>query len=254
MVALLQSPELAFVDSNGAPLAGGTLATYTPGTTTPKTTWSDSGGTAPNANPVVLNAAGRCIVWGNGSYRMILKDASGNLIFDQVTSAVVSAAMAQVCLAPDVATARGLLGIVDPTAGLATAAAAMAAETAARAAGDSSLYAQLVAVNTNMSNGIAAELARASGVENRLWLEIPTWKVQGGFGQTDGDGHHRITFPAAFTTLLSVTATVTGTGGNFYSLTVNGNSSGVDVWAAYYSSVGPVPTPGLGFSWMAIGQ
>lgn len=85
-VSLLPPAEQQFCDANGAPLAGGSVATYIPGTTTPSTTWQDSAGTVPNANPIVLDAAGRAIIWGNGAYRMVVKDVSGNLIFDQVTS------------------------------------------------------------------------------------------------------------------------------------------------------------------------
>jgi hypothetical protein len=83
--SILPPAETTFFDGNGNPLAGGFLYTYVPGTTTPKTTYQDSGTTIPNANPIVLDAAGRCICLGSGAYRTILQDSLGNQIWDQVT-------------------------------------------------------------------------------------------------------------------------------------------------------------------------
>lgn len=48
-----------FLDNNGAPLAGGKLCTFAAGSSTPHGTWSDSGLTVLNANPVILDTAGR---------------------------------------------------------------------------------------------------------------------------------------------------------------------------------------------------
>jgi hypothetical protein len=48
-----------FFDNLGIPLAGGLLYTYTAGTTTPQATYTSSAGTIANANPIVLDAAGR---------------------------------------------------------------------------------------------------------------------------------------------------------------------------------------------------
>jgi len=46
-------------DNNGDPLAGGLIYTYTAGTTTPKATYTTSTGSVANANPIVLDSAGR---------------------------------------------------------------------------------------------------------------------------------------------------------------------------------------------------
>jgi hypothetical protein len=86
MVALLQLPEIQLIDANGNPLVGASVHTYIPSSTTPKTTWSNSGGTVANTNPIVTDSAGRAIVWGTGSYRLIINDAAGNLIYDQVAT------------------------------------------------------------------------------------------------------------------------------------------------------------------------
>lgn len=83
---LLPNGEQQFFDANGTPLAGGFVYFYIPGSTTPKDTWQDTGQTIRNANPVTLDGAGRAIIYGSGAYRQRVTDASGNLIWDQVTS------------------------------------------------------------------------------------------------------------------------------------------------------------------------
>ncbi len=83
---LLPLAEQQFVDGNGKPYAGGKVYFYIPSTTTPKTTWQDAAGSVPNTNPVVLDSAGRAIIYGTGTYRQILKDSLGNTIWDQLTA------------------------------------------------------------------------------------------------------------------------------------------------------------------------
>lgn len=52
-------PYLTADDSSGNPLAGSKLYFYLSGTTTAATTYSDSGLTVPNANPLIANSGGR---------------------------------------------------------------------------------------------------------------------------------------------------------------------------------------------------
>jgi hypothetical protein len=52
-----------FFDDNGAPLDGGKLFIYSAGTTTKATTYTDSGLTSANTNPIVLDSAGRCTIF-----------------------------------------------------------------------------------------------------------------------------------------------------------------------------------------------
>jgi hypothetical protein len=88
-MAVIYTPHFAyFTDDDGAPLNGGLLYTYEAGTTTPKATYTDSTGGTPNANPVVLDSAGRATVFISGSYKFTLKDSSGNTIktTDNVTA------------------------------------------------------------------------------------------------------------------------------------------------------------------------
>jgi hypothetical protein len=61
MASVTLSPDarLQFFDNNGLPLAGGKLFTYIAGTSTLQATYTDSTGLIANANPIILNAAGR---------------------------------------------------------------------------------------------------------------------------------------------------------------------------------------------------
>jgi hypothetical protein len=86
MATILPTGETTFFDANGVPLAGGTVEFYIPGTTTPKDTWQNAGQSILNSNPVTLDSAGRAIIYGSGSYRQIVRDSLGNLVWDQVTS------------------------------------------------------------------------------------------------------------------------------------------------------------------------
>ena len=63
---LIPNAKQQFIDSNGNPLAGGTVNYYI---------------------PVVLDANGQCIVYGAGAYRQQVYDVNGNLIWDQPTYA-----------------------------------------------------------------------------------------------------------------------------------------------------------------------
>lgn len=76
-----------FVDENGFPLVGGTIGMYIPGTLVVKNTWQDIGQTVINTDPIILNARGQCVIYGTGTYRQTLRDALGNLVWDQVVSA-----------------------------------------------------------------------------------------------------------------------------------------------------------------------
>jgi len=85
MASPIPPGKLQFIDGAGNPLAGGTVATYIPGTTTPKTTYQDFAGTIANANPITLDANGEAVILGTGEYLMTVNDSLGNLIWSQVT-------------------------------------------------------------------------------------------------------------------------------------------------------------------------
>lgn len=69
-----------FFDNQGRVLAGGKINTYQAGTTSPLGTWTDSTQTVPNANPIILDSAGRLTqeIWlAQGSrYKFIVTDAN----------------------------------------------------------------------------------------------------------------------------------------------------------------------------------
>lgn len=64
-VVISPVPMIQFFDNNGKPLAGGCVATYQAGTTTPLQTFKDSTGMIANQNPVMLDASGRAPIWIN---------------------------------------------------------------------------------------------------------------------------------------------------------------------------------------------
>lgn len=96
-MALTSAPLLPgvfqFFDNNGVPLAPtgptqiATLYTFVPGGSTSKTTWQDPTQTIANANPIELDAAGRCVMFGAGQYRLQLFDQLGNLLWDNLGAA-----------------------------------------------------------------------------------------------------------------------------------------------------------------------
>jgi len=77
----LTFPYFQAFDSNGAPLTGGLVYTYTAGGSTPRATYPTaadaSAGTNANANPVVLDSDGKAAIYLSGTYKIILKTAAG---------------------------------------------------------------------------------------------------------------------------------------------------------------------------------
>lgn len=90
MATLVPFGKQQFTDASGASLALGTVDFYVPGTTTRKDTWQDAGQTIFNTNPVLLDAGGYAIIYGSGTYRQVVKDVLGNVIWDRVVASDVS--------------------------------------------------------------------------------------------------------------------------------------------------------------------
>lgn len=85
MVATILPPGMQqFADGNGKPYAAGFVEMYIPATLTLKTTWIDRAKLVINTNPIRLDANGRCVIFGAGIYRQILKDAFGVTIWDKL--------------------------------------------------------------------------------------------------------------------------------------------------------------------------
>lgn len=81
---LLPNGKQQFVDQNGAPLAGGMVYFYAPGTNNFVNTYQDAAGTIPNQNPVLLDSNGQAVIWGAGTFRQVVQNASGLTVWDQV--------------------------------------------------------------------------------------------------------------------------------------------------------------------------
>lgn len=197
----LPAPEAQFIDANGHPYAGGTVETYIPGTDTSRDTYQDEAGTVLNTHPIVLDAAGRCLMYGAGDYRLVLKDADGNLIYDQLTSALDAAGfvtMAQVNTAVQAETDRA------------------------------------TAAEGTLTTNLNAEIARAEAAEAHLQTEIDGLSAGGtpilpagysmrfGTGSTAGDGTAIVTFSPAFPTACA--SFVAGLYQNPINLTIRCNS------------------------------
>jgi hypothetical protein len=76
-----------FFNSAGSVLSGGKILQYQSGTTTPTATYTDSTGLTPNANPIILDSAGRysAQIWftAGTSYKLVLQDSSGSTILTE---------------------------------------------------------------------------------------------------------------------------------------------------------------------------
>lgn len=76
-ISYLAGAGAQFFTSNGDPLSGGLLYTYSAGTTTPVSTYTSRSGAAFNTNPIVLDSAGRtpAEIWLDGGvlYKFVLK-------------------------------------------------------------------------------------------------------------------------------------------------------------------------------------
>lgn len=75
----LNNPDEQFCDTTGTPYAGGFLYFYQSGTNTPLNTYSNSGLTIANLNPIVLDSAGRAgsVFLQNAAYKVVLTDVNG---------------------------------------------------------------------------------------------------------------------------------------------------------------------------------
>jgi hypothetical protein len=92
MATAAANPLLRFEDSNGDPLAGGTLEFYESGSSTPKTAYGDSSEST-SFTTKTLDSRGEAVVYfGSGNYKLVVKDSGGSTIktLDPVIGAVTS--------------------------------------------------------------------------------------------------------------------------------------------------------------------
>ena len=241
-------PEQQFSDADGHPYAGGSLTTFVPGTSTPKQTWLDPGQAALNTNPIILDAAGRCLIWGDGDYRLILRDAAGNLIWDIPATTLVSAAMMPVVSAPTIADAVHLLGL-DDTVTAAELASAISTEQAARIAADNAEIAARTAAIANLQSQIDAINAAIGALPGPTAVPL----IQGASNVSDSDGHKTVTYPTPYSAQPTVVVSVAGGGYGAECIVVNSNTNTYfDVWFAFPSTT-PLPVGPIQFEWIATG-
>lgn len=115
---LLPNAIQYFMDANGKPLANGKVYMYTPSTTTPKTTWTTPDKATAQPQPFIpLGIAGKPAnpIYGDGSYRQLVKDQFNNTIWDFNTASTGSGGSGP----PTPGVGDGLLvGSILPWAGL----------------------------------------------------------------------------------------------------------------------------------------
>jgi len=115
-ISLFAGVGSQFFDNSGIPLAGGLLYTYAAGTTTPQETYTTSTGNIANANPIVLNSAGRTPneIWLTSTltYKFLLKTSVGTQIasYDNIGGAFDAASLAA-------STGSSLIGYIQGGAG-----------------------------------------------------------------------------------------------------------------------------------------
>jgi hypothetical protein len=81
---VMPQPKFVGLDSNGDPLASGKLYAYAAGTTTPLDTYTTSVLDVANANPVVLDSAGRATVYlSANAYKFVLKTSADVEVWTQ---------------------------------------------------------------------------------------------------------------------------------------------------------------------------
>jgi hypothetical protein len=254
MAVPVVTPLLQWSDADGNPMAGGSIETYLPGTSTPKAVWVDADQLAFATNPVVMDAAGRTLMYGDGEYRLVIRDAAGNLVADIEATTIVSAAMAPVVAAPTITDAIDMLGIDDLIAAEAAArAAADSAEQTARIAADTALTATTDGLRTDLDAEIARAIAREDELQDMIEGAGGVPLVQSGSGATDATGTQVVTFDTPFGAPPIVVATVRGTALPAFFLAVDATATGFTIWASIPLADWAVHPAPLGYNWIASG-
>jgi len=97
MASLTPTPKQQIYGSDGAPLVGGKIYTYSAGTTTPLATYTDSGAGTANTNPIILNSLGQANIWlGTGSYKFSVYTSADVLLYtvDNISAPLDSSGLA----------------------------------------------------------------------------------------------------------------------------------------------------------------
>jgi hypothetical protein len=75
-------PYFTVLDSSGNPISGAKIQTYISATSTPANTYTDRTAATTNANPVVCDSAGRCVIYFDDSvvYKLVITNAADVVI------------------------------------------------------------------------------------------------------------------------------------------------------------------------------
>ena len=81
---VMPDPKFTGLDNDGNPLSGGKVYFWSAGTSSPRDTYTTSALTVANANPVVLDSAGRATVYlSANAYKVKLTKSDGTLVWEQ---------------------------------------------------------------------------------------------------------------------------------------------------------------------------
>ena len=92
MASLTPTPKQQIYGSDGNPLVGGKIYTYSAGTTTPLATYTDAGAGTANTNPIILNSLGQANIWlaPSSSYKFSVYTSADVLLYtvDNITAPI----------------------------------------------------------------------------------------------------------------------------------------------------------------------
>ncbi len=212
---VMPPPVFTAYDANGDPCNGCKLYSYAAGTTTPQNTYTTSALSVANANPVVLDSAGRATVFVSPtlSYKFVLKTAADVDIY--TVDSVVGPFSGVVSITA--ASTRGLQIVrTSADAGLSI----------QSSGGSGKTY----GIVSNTSGGLLIR-DDADGTPSMQWLGdnitatlTGTFTVSGGLFAADGFGTHTFSAGGTGTQRLQVRNTTSGTG-NQASLDIGNNST-----------------------------
>lgn len=217
MASNFLSPRHLAVDGNGKPISGAKLYVYTAGTTTPVTTYSDSGLSNAQTSPVVADSNGLfpAIYIASGDYKFRLLNASDVEVWIQDN------------VAAPITTTGGDVAVVDGGTGASTASAARTNLGAASSADVTALSTSVASVQGQVDSaevgGTLRELAGksevefgdfASGITPILQAGVATNQTTGTMVDTDGSQVASVGFAPkrATSTILVMASGISSTG------------------------------------------
>lgn len=257
---LTPTPLQQFIE-NGIPCAGCLLFTYQAGTTTPLATYTDSTGSTPNTNPVVLNSQGQAGIWlpSFSSYKYSLSPSgdTGNTNPYWTVDNIANGALGSLGIGAGLASSGGNLiicnscvtnamlaaGVTGTGAIVLASSPTIASPTLTGTVGGTSTIPNAALVNSSLTIGsTAAALGGTYGTISGLTLSGGTFSG-GTFAGTIGASTSTITNATLTSPLLSgaalgtpVSGTLTNATGLPISTGVSGLGTGVATFLATPSS------------------